>query len=315
MSKLDFFKTYKSFFNFISNVESELIIICPFIKIAALKKIIENVPLKVKIIIIVRWKIFDIVSGVSDLEIYNYLKKRNYNLYVNNDIHLKVLVKDKREILLGSANITNSGLGLIKDSNIEAISMDHLTFEDLSNVIKILKTSIKVTDETFKKICENVDNFNDIKDQLIMNSNKINACDKNIFVKKSENILVTDFPFSNSPDEFLKNVLKKRFNLPEVEHDMALFGLDEKEPKSNLRNKLKRHFIFSDAFLWQSSIIENETLFGKYSHILHNALMDDPKPYRKRVKELVLNMFNWTQEFSSDYIINKYKHSNSISKK
>jgi len=64
---------------------------------------------------------------------------------------------------------------------------------------------------------------------------------------------------------------------------------------------LKQAFLKSNAYLWQQEYMKSNVLFGKYSELLHGALVDDPRPYRKQVKELVANMFNWTKEYSDEF--------------
>ncbi len=311
MVELKFFKVYTSFFNFLDNLKNELIIICPYIKINALKKILEKVPKKIKVIIIARWRLEDLVMGSSDLEIYNYLKTLNYKFYINKNIHLKILVKDKKELIIGSANITNSGLGFIKDSNIEAVSINNLNEEYLFDILKILKLSTPVDDNIFNFISEKIKEFDGIKNLLRSELKKMDYYDKNI-EKKEKNILVADFPFCDSPKIFLDNYKNKKFEFPEMIHDMLLFNLSKNESLLNLKSKLKISFLSSDSFMWQNSIIKNEMLFGEYSSILHDSLMDDPKPYRKRVKELVNIMFKWSNEFSLKFKIKKYSHSHSL---
>ena len=47
----------------------------------------------------------------------------------------------------------------------------------------------------------------------------------------------------------------------------------------------------------------NELYFGSISEKLHNVLVNDPKPYRKEVKELRQNLLNWVIELDMDAII------------
>jgi hypothetical protein len=60
--------------------------------------------------------------------------------------------------------------------------------------------------------------------------------------------------------------------------------------KTYISNK----FIHSKIFLWVKEIIKenNDSInFGGLTYALHNALLEDPKPYRSEVKDLVKNIY------------------------
>lgn len=71
----------------------------------------------------------------------------------------------------------------------------------------------------------------------------------------------------------------------------------------------------SKAYNWQNSILTEPISFGKYSYLLHNAIIDDPKPYRQTVKSLVKNMYCWTISLARNkFKIEKFKHSEILSR-
>ena len=253
-----FFQTYSCFFDFANCIDKELIIICPFIKLSALKKIIKNIPNDKKIIVVARWKIEDLVLGSSDLEIYTYLKELGHKFYINNKIHLKVIIKDKKEILLGSANITNKGLGFIENSNIEAVSIDDINTNEFMEILKILKSSISVTNDLFQKINNKVKQFEEFKKMMDLSYKKMREFDKNNFALRINNIVTMDFPFCKSLNYLLNKCKKSEFNSSEVEHDLVLFRINKNEDLTKIIKKLKSHFLSSDAFIWQDSIINTE---------------------------------------------------------
>ena len=68
---------HKQLKDFLSDKFNELIIICPFISLSGIKTVFNAVQdLENKDIIVVsRWRKLDIISGVSDLRVYPFLKK------------------------------------------------------------------------------------------------------------------------------------------------------------------------------------------------------------------------------------------------
>ncbi|MEM0143490.1 MAG: phospholipase D-like domain-containing protein [Candidatus Parvarchaeum sp.] len=311
MTETAFFKVYPEVLKFISGAETELIIIAPFIKIDALKRILEKVSKGVKVVVIARWRLFDLLSGISDMEVYAYLKDLDHKFLINNNIHLKIISKDKKELLIGSANITESGLGFSKNTNIEAVMIDLLDEEENFCISKILKTSVEVNDELFNKIAEEISSNKNINNEYLKISKKIKNLDKKLNYFSAKTLIVNDFPFTSSPREFIDRYNKRDYN-SEIKHDINLFGLKLNLSESAAIKDLKLSFLRCDSFNWELENIKKETLFGEYTELLHNSLVDDPRPYRKRVKELANNMFNWTSEFSKEFSFKRYKHTSAI---
>lgn len=311
MIELFFRKTYREFSEFVISTENELIILSPYIKIEPLKLLIEKVKPGIKVIFVARWKLNDLIFGSSDIEVYEYLKSTGHDFYVNNKIHLKVLVKDKSEILIGSANITGSGLGLFENSNIEAIAVDILDKDYLPEIYSILRESILVDDNLVKNISEKIGIYKGAKDKQNEINDELDKIEKLIFIKSKMHVLVEDFLFTPSPDIFLNSIKSVNIN-DSVKHDLKVLGLVD----INITKEfLAQSFLSSSSYLWQKENIKDSTLFGKYSELLHDALVDDPRPYRKQVKELVANMFSWTKEFSADFDIIQHNHTVSMKRK
>ena len=60
-------------------------------------------------------------------------------------------------------------------------------------------------------------------------------------------------------------------------------------------------FLNSKIFNWLISKLKNsenqEIYFGSLSSIIHNGLLDDPKPYRQDVKKLQVNLYGYIKHF------------------
>ncbi len=71
-----------------------------------------------------------------------------------------------------------------------------------------------------------------------------------------------------------------------------------------LPNQIKQAFNRSSCYRWLKKVLlesnEQQLYFGALSAKLHNALINDPKPYRKEVKELLANLLNWIIELEMD---------------
>ena len=104
------------------NAEEDVAIIAPFIKIGALTSLLEVVPPATHLRCVTRWLPREVAAGVSDPEILDVLEQRgNFNLTLVDNLHAKLYVAGE-ECLVGSSNVTGSGLGEGTDeTNIEVL--------------------------------------------------------------------------------------------------------------------------------------------------------------------------------------------------
>jgi hypothetical protein len=112
---------------------------------------------------------------------------------------------------------------------------------------------------------------------------------------KINELFVSDFPMTK-PDE--KNEV---YNAnPSLE-----FALIEKN-KTNFANA-QQLFKNSKVYKWlKQQIIENKSDrdlgFGSLSQLIHDALADDPAPYRKDIKTLQANLYTYLKKYANDEI-------------
>lgn len=129
----------------------EVMIVAPFIKLSALERVIGQLDSCFPIRVLTRWRLDEILSGVSDIEIWETLKIRpNASLHLQASLHAKYYRVDNRRFI-GSANLTNAGMGWNINSNIEIlveVSENHVS-DELEN--ELWNNSILVTQEIYEQ--------------------------------------------------------------------------------------------------------------------------------------------------------------------
>src|SRR5678815_2028245 len=103
---------------FLATAQNSVHIIAPFIKAHALERVSRDVRAR-DVVVIVAWRTADLLSGSSDLEVYENCKRNGWYLYVNPILHAKLGVCDRERAVVMSANITSKGLGYTSPENIE----------------------------------------------------------------------------------------------------------------------------------------------------------------------------------------------------
>ena len=120
-----------------------------------------------------------------------------------------------------------------------------------------------------------------------------------------EHFLINEWLHSKSP-------LDK--NTQEYEHDLSLLNLNS----SNDMTDIKNAFCESIPYRWLSNILSshnNEIYHGELGSLLHDAFIDDPRPYRKDVKQLLNNLLSWINILNiEDIKIDRPNHSERITR-
>ena len=94
-----------------SDTVTSLTIVAPFIKLHALSRIVEQLPESADLVVLTRWHLIEILSGVSDIAVWNLIRDRGGRMFLDPRLHAKIYANE-RYILTSSANVTGSALGL-----------------------------------------------------------------------------------------------------------------------------------------------------------------------------------------------------------
>jgi len=240
-----------------------------------------------------RWLLNDLFQGSSDIEAYEILKNYGYDFYIKLDFHGKIYKVNPGQILMGSPNMTNSGFGLKVHSNDETGVILETNKSNEIYIDNLFNNSIKMNDQLFEELRSEYCLFLDTKEKNLNPEWSQLLKTKVSSSAFSTEILVNECFFSKSP------LTLTAIDSYEVLHDISLLSLNISDIK-NL-DKLKESFLGSKFYLWLLSKLaqeSNELYFGRLTELLHNDLIDDPRPYRKDVKDLISNLLNWISDLS-----------------
>ena len=99
---------------------AEAIIVAPFIKVDALTLVLRQLHGEASLTCITRWTPLDIQAGASDLACRKLVSDRGGSFRLHNRLHAKYYRFDNR-VLIGSANLTASGLSYAHVGNLEVL--------------------------------------------------------------------------------------------------------------------------------------------------------------------------------------------------
>jgi len=284
---------------------SKLVVCSAFLTLGALEyfyhKFIDN-KFSGECEFLARWRLDDLLNGASSLEVFKFLQERNIPLYIKNDFHGKIYSVGGKGLLIGSHNFTRKGLGLASNSNDEFGVILEESSSNNQIIEKVFSNSTLVTQSLYEEISQFILTCSKSKNESVAWPDSIKA---QLERSNLDHFLINEWLHS-------KNPLDK--NTQEYEHDLSLLNLNS----SNDMTDIKNAFCESIPYRWLSNVLSshnNEIYHGELGSLLHDAFIDDPRPYRKDVKQLLNNLLSWIKILDiEDIKIDRPSHSERISR-
>jgi len=238
------------------------------------------------IMILGRFRPIDFLSGASNISAIEAALDRGYKVYMLENLHAKIYQLDQKSIFAGSANFTSKGFSLCSTPNTEVAVELPNSIENQAYIDKLFRSAINVDDDMLMRMKIKLDDY------LI--DSKDASCDKwNIEIQK----IITDLFISDLP-------LCAPFEDCELYQKNA--SLDFAKISLALGNLKAASIMFKETkcYQWLHASISSNYVegirFGELSKIIHDAIKDDPSPYRKKVKELQVNLLKYIELLASD---------------
>jgi hypothetical protein len=287
-------------------------IVVPFVKLDALERLFESTRPTPGLKLVCRWRPGDLVAGVSDLEVFGYLKNRGCELYVNQQIHMKLYAFESNVAISTSANLTLRGLGYVDldVANIEVGCDVELTAGDWVNLYQVVRGSRLMTADLFARYKEYLD-ANPAPPAI--------ATVPDLF-GPAKIFTLASLPATDSPDELEEFY----FNLPGfVQHseavrrgfqDLATFdipaGLARAEFAEILGDAFRRSPFVSEFLNYLRT--ERSLRFGAVNTWIHGKCEDVPLPYRWEIKSSTHALYSWLAHFIPEVTWDRPHHSQVI---
>lgn len=248
--------------------------------------IVHNKP---KVELIGRFTPNDFAQGASDINALRECLNNGYNVKALSNLHAKIYQIDQDIIFHGSANLTGKGLAIIENSNLESCSRINACSVSKNFIAKIVDSAIPIDLATLDKMADFLKEFDSSTD-----SSMPVQWPEDILSISSE-LFVSDFPLGQPGEMVNEYLLNQSLAFAQIEVNKDNYVV--------AGNIFKR----SKAYKWLiKQIKENKSDrnlgFGQVSRLLHDALADDPGPYRQEVKHLQSNLYLYLKLYAGDEI-------------
>lgn len=246
--------------------------------------------------LVVRFRPDDIAFGASDLEIYPYCRDNGWKLYFRMDLHAKTYVFDRLRCIIGSANATGNGMNIGGCGNYEMATVCELAEKDIHALDLLLRGAVEMNDIIYAIMKETVTNQN----SAITSSTQWPKVITDMFLPDYSILFAEDFPACPHPESATND-------------DLLFLNLSIGATKAEIAKAMRS----AKCYLWLLNLIKEqetqEMYFGAVTATLHSALLNDPKPYRKDVKQLVSNLLFWIDELEINELrIDRPNHSQRV---
>lgn len=271
----------------ISSAKKYIKVISAYIKKNGISWLHEQLPNNVECEIYAKFSPIDLITGASDLDCFLQIKEYNWKLFINNDLHSKVIIIDSEYVLLGSQNLTSRGYGIAVNPNLETGVLLKCDLQELERLNKIFNSSVLLNDEIYKELKIWVEK-NKIDKKIISYPASI----QEKLITNLDNIQVLDFPQL----DFQEFISSSNGNEESNSHFKELLNIVSLEQFSENTDQLIKGLKIYKWIINELNKTQNKELyFGTLSSLVHDALIDDPKPYRKSVKELQKNLYSYLE--------------------
>lgn len=247
--------------------------------------------------LLVRFRLDDVLKGSTDFGILNYGMEYGWRVYVRFDLHAKTYIVDNKRGLVGSANVTNSGLNIGKTGNMEMAAFVDVEPNDIEKIGRLFNDAILVDEEILNNLKQQ---FDSVEKTENTEGHSWNNTIMKLFNPHIETLFSYELP--------------EEFELKKGEYFQFL-----DETFDGNRGKLKETFRWSNAYLWLLDTLRSHDgcmFFGELSASLHNAVVSDPKPYRRDIKNMLSNLLKLIQVLEMEEVtIDKPNYSQRVKMK
>ena len=187
--------------------------------------------------LLVRFRMDDILKGSTDFDIVESGMKNNWEVFIRFDLHAKTYIVDNKRGIVGSANITNTGLSIGKSGNMEMATLVDIEPRDIEKINRLFDDAIHMNESLLEKMKKQLD--------AVKNSEMKETC--------SWDTSITTL-FNPHIDTLFSYELPEKFSLNKGEY----FSFMDEIFSGDI-DALKETFRWSNVYLWLlATLKENE---------------------------------------------------------
>lgn len=245
--------------------------------------------------LLLRGRLSDFLTGSSNIQDIEIALDNSWEVHFLENLHAKLFTFDD-QALIGSANLTSSGILLYGCGNVEAMIKIPVDSSVKEFSVSCYKRSNVISTTIFKEMCQIIEAHQNGKQKE--DTQLLWPLD---LFPQEQALWIADLPWLNlnhPTDGTIEAIM----------HDTDIFGFSKQDESIN-----QHLLIASKIYNWISIQINSkpnkEIYFGELSARLHEALKDDPTPYRSEIKNYLQNIVSYLSKTQTDIKIDRPNYS------
>lgn len=272
-----------------ANARNSVTIFSAYVKLSGLRWLNRHVPSDIRVKVICRWQMQDLVFGASDLDCYPFCKKRGWDFGIDQNLHSKAYIVDHETIFLGSSNLTSRGLSINMSGNLELGTAIKPTALDVIRLQQLEDSCCWLDDNLFAKIDQEVQPHLTKSETLSFSESLMDQ-----IYQPVEFLWISEIPHS-APLRLLDE------EDADVQRDIETFEIvDRPITPEVIIDAFKRSRVRQWFFGLLEANSEEVVRFGWLTAKLHDALLDEPPPNRRDVKHYTACLIEWLNFCETD---------------
>lgn len=273
----------------------------PFVSPGTLRKLIAARPKGTALSLITTFKPEHVATGFASPETIQICLDEGIALSINQRLHLKCYCVDSGSALIGSANLTDSGLSLNKNANHESLTYHKALPEEFLLYLKRIKSeAVYINPELGKQL---IANANKIPKAPPPQENSKHFAAINDLLAQKDYFKIDSLPIFK-PVEELFPYLSSKSRSAEANHDLNAFGPwpDTTISKDAFIDLLRSRFIQHPFIAGFIEYVDRKRYFHDVKSFLQDGCSDEPKPTLWALTQNTQALYSWITLLAEDKI-------------
>jgi hypothetical protein len=278
--------------------DAEILVISAYVTVDGLRELLAEVSPTNRVRVLARWQPGDLACGASDLASFDFAHARGWEFYTSQALHAKAFVLGQGAIYIGSANLTRRGFSVGgNDGNIEILTRVPVELRNVELLQDMFIGAVQLDED----LVEQVRAW--LKDHAYAQGSAANSSPtwpllaREAALQQAVTRLTVSECFLTDGSWTGKAGGEKAAFDAERRHDLSLLALTELEEHGGVARALRRTRMLQWLEHELNAVEDGQLYFGAITAKLHEALIDDPRPYRRDVKTLLANLLSWIKQY------------------
>jgi hypothetical protein len=279
--------------DFIANPNSIIYVISPYISTNILIKLLDELPNE-NVVVLTNWNGGNLVQGSSNLDLFPYLESKGWSLLINDNLHAKLYSAGLNSAWIGSANLTNRGMGFDPNEEVMAF-VEYLDEQDVNSIQSLIDNSVPVGLELYNQYKIWLDEQEDFTPLPLTSPTPMPI---------AQQFTLDSLPWTFSPIDVFKILSDvdshSKDKVDDAMNDLQIIGISYLENKEEFIIKSREAFFkipFVNHLL--SQLTTEWTRFGGMRTMMREACGGLDEVSRDDVTILTQNFYEWVEELDN----------------